>query len=184
MMFHKTISTGSAVASFVLILAAPQLSFSQDHDFDREGFRTVRLDPGARIQIRLNESIDVDRQDNRVYTGIVERDVRTDRDRLAIPRGTPAEMVVRVAPDNDLMLHLTAVIVDGHRYEVRTERNRVESQPNAVGAIVGAITGNEVRGRAVRVPRDSVLSFTLDRPLEITKDHRDRDRDHDRPEDR
>jgi hypothetical protein len=36
-----------------------------------------------------------------------------------------------------------------------------------VGAIVGAISGGEVRGRAVRIPRNSVITFRLERSLDM-----------------
>jgi hypothetical protein len=36
-----------------------------------------------------------------------------------------------------------------------------------VGSIVGAIQGGEARGRAVHIPRDSVLIFRIERPLDM-----------------
>jgi hypothetical protein len=104
-----------------------------------------------------------------VYYGIVDQDVRGGNGRIAIPRGSNAELIVRVARDNDLILDLESVVVNGQRYAIRTDPNRVESQRDnsIVGAIVGAVTGGEVRGRAVRIPRNSVVTFRLDRPLEM-----------------
>ncbi len=60
-------------------------------------------------------------------------------------------------------------MVNGERYAIRAEPNRVESQRDnsLVGAIVGAINGGVVRGRAVRVPRNTVVTFRLDRPIEM-----------------
>src|ERR1700758_78050 len=96
---------GWTAALVMLAVAVPSVVSAQDRrDYDRDRDRVVRLDPGTQIPVRLNERIDVDRDDNRVYTGIVDRDVRTDGGRVAIPRGTPAEMIVRVSPDNDLVL--------------------------------------------------------------------------------
>ena len=156
-----------------------------------------RLDPGTTISVRTNETIDVDRQDNRVYTGIVDQGVRGSEGRVLIPRGSPVELFVRLARDNDLILDLESVVANGVRYAVKTDPNRVESRrdDSLVGAIVGAIRGGEVRGRAVRIPRDSVISFRLERPLEVgvpdrgvTRDGRHyhdyyRDRDDDRGRD-
>src|SRR5947199_4133892 len=97
------------------------------------------------IAVRTNESIDVERRDNRVYTGIVDQDVRGDNGRLAIPRGSNAELIVRVRPDNDLILDLESVVVNGQRYAIKTDPNRVQSQRDnsLVGAIVGAIAGGQ-----------------------------------------
>jgi hypothetical protein len=156
-----------------------------------------RLDPGTTISVRTNETIDVARQDNRVYTGIVDQGVRGSEGRILIPRGSPVELFVRLARDNDLILDLESVVANGVRYAVKTDPNRVESHrdDSLVGAIVGAIRGGEVRGRAVRIPRDSVISFRLERPLEVgvpdrgvTRDGRHyhdyyRDRDDDRGRD-
>jgi hypothetical protein len=134
-----------------------------------------RLDPGTTISVRTNDTIDVDRQDNRVYTGIVDQDVRGSEGRILIPRGSHVELLVRLARDHDLILDLESVVANGVRYAVKTDPNRVESRPAdfdevgefLVGAIVGAIRGGEVRGRAVRIPRDSVISFRLERPLDV-----------------
>ena len=56
---------------------------------------------------------------------------------------------------------------DSQRYAIQTEAKRVESSRDnsLVGAIVGAVNGGQARGRAVRIPRDTLLTFRLDRPL-------------------
>jgi len=78
------------------------------------------------------------------------------------------ELLARVAPDNDLVLDLDSVTVNGDRYAIRSEPNRIESRrdDNVVGAIVGAL-GGQVRGRNIRIPRDSVLTFRIVRPLDM-----------------
>jgi hypothetical protein len=140
-----------------------------DRYWDNQNNRYTQLLPGTSITVRPNEAIDVERKDNRVYTGIVDRDVRGSNGRLAIPRGSTAELIVRVARDNDLILDLESVTVNGQRYAIKTDANRVDSarDNSLVGSIVGAISGGEVRGRAVRIPRDTPLTFRLDRPLDI-----------------
>jgi hypothetical protein len=76
---------------------------------------TVRtLDPGTVIPVRTNESIDVDKGDNRVYTGIVDQDVRNNDDRLVIPRDSKVELTVRTSRDNDLILDLESVVHPGN----------------------------------------------------------------------
>ncbi len=163
----------------------------RDRDWDRDRGIYTRLAPDTVIPVRTTQPIDVERQDNRVYYGTVDQDVRGDNGRIALPRGAQAELIVRVAPDNDLILDLESVVVNGQRYAVRSDPNRVQSQRDnsLVGSIVGAINGGQVRGRAVRIPRDSVVTFRLSRPLEVgvadrgtTRDgvhYHDYDRDHD-----
>jgi hypothetical protein len=142
---------------------------AQDRDRDADRDRVATLDAGTVIPVRTNESIDVNKGDNRVYTGIVDQDVRGNGGRLLIPRGSTAEMMVRYAADNDLNLDLESVVVNGQRYGVRTEQKHIESRRDnsLVGSIVGAINGGEARGRAVLVPRDTVVTFRLARPLEM-----------------
>src|SRR5579872_5384921 len=148
---------------------APTGNAQEGRDRNYGGDRVTRLEPGTNIPVRINDSIDVERRDNRVYRGIVDRDVRGDDGRLAIPRGSPVELIVRVMRDNDLVLDLESVSVNGRRYGIRTDANRVESQRDnsLLGTIVGAINGGQAQGRAVRIPRDSVLSFRIQTPLEV-----------------
>src|SRR5260370_27710327 len=140
-----------------------------DRDWDRDHSRFTRLSQGTIIAVRPNESIDVERKDNRVYYAVVDQDVRGNNGRLAIPRGSRVELIVRVERDNDLILDLESVTVNGQRYAVQTGANRVESQRDnsLVGAIVGAINGGQVRGRAVRIPRDTLLTFRIERPMDM-----------------
>jgi hypothetical protein len=158
----------------VCSLAAPVMASAQERFRDHD--RVRRLEPGTMIQVRTNEAIDARRAENRIYSAIVDRDVRGDNRRIVIPRGSNVELTVRVARDNDLLLDLDSVVVNGERYAIRTDPNRVESRSDygIVGSIVGAL-GGEVRGRAVRVPRDSVVTFRLERPLEIGVPDRPRD---------
>jgi hypothetical protein len=160
-------------ASVVLALYLSPALFGQDRDRDRywdrdRGLYTM-LQPGTVVPVRTQEPIDVERTDNRVFNGIVDQDVRGDNGRIAIPRGAHAELIVRVARDNDLILDLESVVVNGQRYGVRTEANRVESRPDnsIVGNILGAIDGGEFRGRAVRIPGGSVVTFRLQQPMQM-----------------
>ncbi len=163
-----------AVAGVALVWAAyvPPAALAQDRDRDRYADRSydriTRIEPGTIIAVRTNEFISTDRGDGRIYTGIVDQDVRGDNGRLAIPRGSRVELLARVAPDNDLILDLDSVTVNGDRYAIRSEPNRIESRrdANVVGAIVGAL-GGQVRGRNIRIPRDSVLTFRIVRPLDM-----------------
>ena len=150
-----------------------------DSDRDRDRNRVTRIDPGTIIAVRTNDTIDVDRRDNQVYRGIVDQDVRGNDGRLAIPRGSAVELIVRVASDNDLIIDLESVKVNGDRYAIKTEPNRQESQRDnsLVGSIVGAIQGEEVRGRTVRIPRDSILTFRLERSLVMGVADRGTDRE-------
>jgi len=169
------------MALFGVVSFVPS-AISQDRDRDRsryEGDRLTRIEPGTNISVRTNDAIDVERFDNRVYRGTVDQDVRGDNGRVAIPRGSTVELIVRVRRDNDLVLDLESVNVNGQRYAIQTDRTRVESQRDnsLVGSIVGAISGGQAQGRAVRIPRDAVLNFRLQTPLTVNVADRGVDRE-------
>jgi len=176
------------------------LSPEERRDVDRDRGRFTRIEPGTLITVRTNEFIDADRADGRVFTGVVDHGVRGSNGTLAIPRGSNVELLVRVARDNDLILDLESVAVNGQRYALQTAANRIESQDGIgrnrqtgeylgggalLGTIIGAIAGGGkgaaigaaagaaagagtqviTRGRTVRVPPESVLTFRIEQPL-------------------
>ena len=175
------IVTGAALVA--VFVSLPLCAQDRDHDWgrywDQNRDMYTRLEPGATVPVRLNQSIDVERRDNRVYYGKVAEDVYGENGRIAVPRGSNAELMVRVEPDNDLILDLESLVVNGQRFAIRAAPNRVESERDnsLIGTIVGAVTGATVRGPAVRIPRDAVVSFRLDRPLDIGVPDRGVDRD-------
>ena len=195
-MLKLTILSPAVLAVFVIgTMAAQDRDRMRDPDWDAGANRYTRLAPGTMISVRPSEAIDVERKDNRVYTAIVDQDVRGTNGKLAIPRGSTVELMVRVAPDNDLILDLESVNVrGGARYAISTSSTRVDSaNPGLVGAIVGAVNGGVVRGRSVRIPANTMLTFRIDRALNmgvadrgVDRDGRhyhdwyDHDRDHDR----
>jgi len=164
--------------------------------------RATRIEPGTVIPMRVDNSIDSDRADGRIYTGVVDQDVRGSNGRIAIPRGSNVELMVRVARDNDLILDLESVVVYGERYSIRAQPERVEALDGpganrrtgefvgggaALGAIIGAIAGGAkgaaigagagaaagaggqvlTRGREVRIPAESVLTFRIEQALDM-----------------
>src|SRR5258707_10967002 len=94
------------------VMSVPAAAQYQDRDRDRDYDRVTRIEPGTLLAVRTNETIDVERRDNRVYYGIVDQDVRGENGRLAIPRGSNVEMIVRTAPDNDLVIDVESVTVN------------------------------------------------------------------------
>ncbi len=201
---------GSAMIAGIL---ASQAIFAQNpYDpwqdrYGREGrydaySRPARLEPGTFVTVRTERSLNTDRADGRIVPAVVDRDVWDEYGRLAvpaIPRGSPAQLRVRTAPDGDLILDLDSVVVDGRRYTVEAQADRIENRPRGtsgdraaeyvgggalLGTIIGAIAGGGkgaaigaaagagagaagllTRGREVRVPAGSELTFRLDRDL-------------------
>lgn len=94
----------------------------------------------------------------------MENDVRDEKGHIAIPRGSPVELKVRVAANHDLVLDIESINVNGGRYGVWTDADRVEAQnkDGFVGTIIGDPGAVQVRGSAVKVPLDTVLTFRIE----------------------
>jgi len=122
---------------------------------DERGRYTV-LAPGTVVSVRTNEYIRANSADYRVFSGVVDQDVRGTDGGLAIPRGSSVELIARTEPDNDLILDLESVTVNGQRYGIDTDSKRVESRDGIganrrtgeyvgggalLGGIIGAIAG-------------------------------------------
>ena len=114
----KTAQTAISLAA-VAMLAIPAAAQAQAWNY---------IDPipsGTTIQVRTSETIDAQAMDGRIYSGTIENDVRDAQGNLAIPKGSTAELVVRRGPDDDLVLDLDSVTVNGRRYGLDATRNRV-----------------------------------------------------------
>lgn len=213
---------GTSLRSLYALAMAGAICFSitaraqdpdRERDRDRDRDRVARIEPGTVIVVRTDRAIDSRRSDGRVYTGMVDQDVRADNGRVAIRRGANVELIVRVAPDNDLNLDLESVTVDGQRYAIDAGEHIDAGRRDGVGAnsrtaehvgggailgsIIGAIAGGgkgaavgaaagaaagagteiATRGREVRVPAESLLTFRLERPLVVGIADRGSDRD-------
>jgi len=166
--------------------------------------RATTIAAGASVAVRTSQAIDVKKSDGSVFRGVVDQDVTDDQGRVSIPRGSMTELIVRSAPNRDLVLDLESVTVDGQRYAVDASAENVEKQQrdglgkNArtgefvgggalLGTIIGAIAGGGkgaaigaaagagagvgaqvlTRGKNVKIPAESLLTFRLDQPLNI-----------------
>jgi len=157
----------------VLALSLGSMGFAQERYGNRDRIERehlTRIEPGTNISVRTNQFINSNRVDNRVYYGTITQDIRGGNGRLAIPAGSQVELIVRTARDNDLILDLESVTIAGLRYGLETGRERVDAgrpDNSLVGQIVGAISGDQVNGRMVKIRRGTVLNFRLERPLVV-----------------
>jgi|SRR5579862_4088326 hypothetical protein len=161
---HRTIRfMGTAAAALALCVPVTAQDPKRDN-LDLERGRITMIAAGTTVMVRTQESIDAAARDNRIYKGVIEQDVRDQKDHIAIPRGSPVELKVRVAADSSLILDIESINVNGGRYGVWTDADRVEarSKDSFVGTIVGGADDIQVRGSAVRVPLDSILTFRIE----------------------
>jgi len=108
--------------------------------------RTVAA--GTNISIRTGELIDARNNDGRVYRGVVDQNVMDQSGAVAIPRGSEAELIFRNTNNRDLILDLEAVSVNGQRFAVTSDGERVSGeQRDGVGA--NKRTGEFVGGGAL-----------------------------------
>jgi hypothetical protein len=111
--------------------------------------RAETIASGTTIPVRTNDAIDArDANDGRVFSGVVDRDVFDDHNRVAIPRGSDVELMVRDLGHHKLALDLDAMVVNGKRYSVTTyDVTRSGDQKDGVGA--NRRTGKFVGGGAL-----------------------------------
>jgi hypothetical protein len=139
---------------------------------------------------------------------MVDADVTNRDGRILIPRGSQAELILRDADANNVVLDLESITVNGERLSVASTPERVPAEGGkegvganrrtgkyvgggaVIGAIIGAIAGGGkgaaigagagagagavgqtvTRGHNVRLPAESLISFRLDRGLNVTAD--------------
>ena len=176
-----------------------------------------RIPAGTEVTIRTNESINArSPSDFRVYSGTVDRDVRSRTGAVVIPRGSQAELILRDADSNNVVLDLESVTANGVRLAVDSPPETVPAESGrkegvganqrtgkyvgggaVVGAIIGAIAGGGkgaaigaatgagagavgqtvTRGHDVRLPAESLITFRLDRGLNVVGEDRGTTRD-------
>ena len=169
----------------------------------------LEIPEGAEVEVRTNEVIESkSTREGQVYSASVHRDVTDGAGRVVIPKGSPAQLVIRglthgKASAAELILDLESVQVDGRTYHVsaadleRKAKNQglgknrrtatITGGGAALGAVIGAIAGGGsgavigalagagagaaaqvlTRGKEVRVPSESVLTFRLDQALRL-----------------
>jgi hypothetical protein len=158
---------------------------------------------GTQIAVRTDESIHVrDYDRGRIYSGQLARDVYASDGRLAFPRGTPVELIVREVGNHEMALDLESIILNGRRFVVDANGTEYDTHGRpgvgenrrtakyvgggaVIGSIIGAIAGGGkgaaigaaagaasgagaqmiTRGREIRIPAESLLTFRLEQPL-------------------
>ncbi|HUQ95784.1 MAG TPA: hypothetical protein VM120_29165 [Bryobacteraceae bacterium] len=110
-----------------------------------------RVPAGTEIVVRTNEAIDARHPtDSRIYSGIVDRDVRDARGRVVIDRGAEVELIMREASANDIVVDLESINVNGRRYIVDSPSEVISgSDDRKRGVGVNSRTGRYVGGGAI-----------------------------------
>ena len=156
-------ASAAAIAIFTGALCLSQPAGAQ---VSYGGDRASTIPAGVNIPIRTSEAIEAKAADGRIYRGVVDQDVFDANGRVAIPRGSTAELEVKKS-GTDLSIDLDSLTINGQRYAVSADANAVgtsggvkdtiETGAGTIGAnkdtatyigggallgtIVGAITG-------------------------------------------
>jgi hypothetical protein len=147
----------SGVAVLLMFSGATTLLAQDDATTTRSTTRSrsraaAYVSPGTEIQVRTDQAINV-KEAGRVgetYSGAVANEVLDENGRVAIPKGSRAEMRLVSTDSNskDMTLDLDSVTVDGRRYKIQSETLKAGSnQKEGVGA--NKRTGKYVGGGAV-----------------------------------
>jgi hypothetical protein len=124
--------------------------------------REIVIPSGTQVSVRTNESIDSKTASaGQTFSAVISQSVVDDSGEVAIPRGSPATLVIREAAAgkvkaNELVLDLRSVSVGGHDYRVESNSITQKGKSNvgankrtaiftgggsALGAVIGAIAG-------------------------------------------
>lgn len=80
---------------------------------------------GTTVPVRTTQEINVNNVDGQVFSAVVDEDVLDSNGRVAIPQGATAELIVRKSENNDLMVDLDSVTVNGQRFAVGADQSTV-----------------------------------------------------------
>jgi len=118
------------------------------------------IDTGTNITVRTTEKIKVKKSDGRIFTGVVDQDVRDANNAVAIPQGSQVELTVKQLAKNDLALDLESVTVGGQRYSLTAAdavlgneqkdgigKNKRTAEYIGGGALLGTIIGAIAGGK-------------------------------------
>jgi hypothetical protein len=154
----KKVRLTSLLTALVFVMSA-LMAYAQS-----TGTRGAMVVPtGGEIAVRTNEAVDsTTARANQKFSGTVEQDVTGSNGEVLIPKGSPAELVVRQVSGGgttgsaQVALDLAAIDIGGHRYVVSTQDLQQSSNQGigknkrtgemvgggaAIGTLLGAIAG-------------------------------------------
>jgi len=143
---HTRWTAAAAAAIFLTTLSASQPARAQGYT------PASTISSGVSIPVRTTDMIDANAADGRIYTGVVDSDVTDVNGRVAIPRGSTAELMVKRGSNNEITLDMESITVNGERYAVQSATNPVGTS-GSLGSTIengsGSIGANKTTGEYI-----------------------------------
>jgi len=143
---HTRWTAAASAAIFLTTLSASQPARAQGYTPEST------ISSGVSIPVRTTDVIDANATDGRIYTGVVDSDVTDVNGRVAIPRGSTAELMKHSGIANEMSLDLESITVDGQRYAVQSVTNPVGTS-GSLGSTIqngsGSIGANKTTGEYI-----------------------------------
>ena len=136
-MSHKWTGTAAAVA-LCGALGISQPAAAQVYG-NRGAERTIAA--GVNVPVRTSEAITASAEDGRIFRGVVDEDVLDVNGRVAIPRGSTAELMVK-RDNGELAIDLESVTVNGERYAVDVDPSKTVGTSGSLGDRIGTGAGS------------------------------------------
>ena len=116
MHIRKTYMSAATVAMLSAALCISRPAAAQVYD-NGGSAAAATISAGVSIPVRTSEVINASTEDGRIFNGVVDQDVFDDNGRIAIPRGSTAELMVK-RDSGDLSIDLESLTINGQRYAV------------------------------------------------------------------
>jgi len=132
MHIRKTCTSVATVALLSAALCSARPAAAQVYN---NSSAAATISAGASIPVRTGEVINASTEDGRIFKGEVDQDVFDDSGRLAIPRGSTAELMVK-RNNGELAIDLESLTINGQRYAVNVDPTKAVGTSGSLGDTV------------------------------------------------
>jgi hypothetical protein len=123
--------TCTSAATVAMLSAALSVSPAAAQVYNNTSAAST-ISAGVSIPVRTSDVINASTEDGRIFTGVVDQDVFDDNGRLAIPRGSTAELMVK-RDSGDLAVDLESLTINGQRYAVDVDPAKTVGTSGSLG---------------------------------------------------
>lgn len=125
---------------------------------------SIKADTDQEIVVKTESAITIQTSEERgkIYTGTIARDVFWgDGDAVAIPKGSPVELIVIETGPGEMTVDIGSITVNGRRYVADAEYETADG--GGIVEVIPTVFANgeqaQPQGREIRIPSETVLHF-------------------------